>query len=200
MSPVVNAAEIAAEIAKAARILRDGGLVAFPTETVYGLGADATSDRAVARVYEAKGRPSFNPLIVHVPDLAVAAKLGEFPEEAVHLAEAFWPGPLTIVVPRRKDCPVSMLASAGLSSLALRVPAHPIAQGLLKAVDRSVVAPSANPSGRMSPTTAAHVRAGLGGKVDFILDGGRCAVGVEIDHRGVSKARARTPAARRHRP
>ncbi|MBL8906793.1 MAG: threonylcarbamoyl-AMP synthase [Rhizobiales bacterium] len=175
MSPLVNAAEIA----EAARILRDGGLVAFPTETVYGLGADATSDRAVARVYEAKGRPTFNPLIVHVPDLAAAEKLGEFPAPARRLAEVFWPGPLTIVVPRRKDCPVSLLASAGLPSLALRVPAHPIAQGLLKAVDRPVVAPSANPSGRMSPTTAAHVRAGLGRKVDLILDGGACRVGVE---------------------
>lgn len=175
MSPAVNAAEIA----KAVRILRDGGLVAFPTETVYGLGADATSDRAVARVYEAKGRPSFNPLIVHVPDRAAADKLGEFPALAQRLAEAFWPGPLTIVVPRRRDCPVSLLASAGLSSLALRVPAHPIAQELLRAVNRPVVAPSANPSGRMSPTTAAHVRAGLGNKVDLILDGGACAVGVE---------------------
>jgi L-threonylcarbamoyladenylate synthase len=175
MSPVVNAAEIA----RAARVLRDGGLVAFPTETVYGLGADATSDRAVARVYEAKGRPSFNPLIVHVPDLAAATKLGEFPSLARRLAEAFWPGPLTIVVPRRENCPVSMLASAGLSSLALRVPAHPVAQALLKAVDRPVVAPSANPSGRMSPTTAGHVRARLGKKVDLILDGGACAVGVE---------------------
>lgn len=175
MSPAVNASEIA----QAARILRDGGLVAFPTETVYGLGADATSDRAVARVYEAKGRPSFNPLIVHVPDLAAAEKLGEFAEDARRLAATFWPGPLTIVVPRRKECPVSMLASAGLPSLALRVPAHLIAQALLKAVDRPVVAPSANPSGRMSPTTAAHVRVGLGGKVDFILDGGPCAVGVE---------------------
>jgi L-threonylcarbamoyladenylate synthase len=175
MSFVVNAAEIA----NAARVLRDGGLVAFPTETVYGLGADATSDRAVARVYEAKGRPSFNPLIVHVPDLAAAEKLGEFPGLARRVAEAFWPGPLTIVVPRRADCVVSLLASAGLPSLALRVPAHSIAQALLKAADRPVVAPSANPSGRMSPTTAAHVRAGLGRKVDLILDGGACAVGVE---------------------
>ena len=171
MSPAVNASEIA----QAARILRDGGLVAFPTETVYGLGADATSDRAVARVYEAKGRPSFNPLIVHVPDLAAAEKLGEFAEDARRLAATFWPGPLTIVVPRRKECPVSMLASAGLPSLALRVPAHPVAQAFLKEVERPIVAPSANPSGRMSPTTAAHVRAGLGGKVDFMLDGGPCA-------------------------
>ncbi|MFO0990734.1 MAG: L-threonylcarbamoyladenylate synthase [Hyphomicrobiales bacterium] len=175
MSPAVNAPEIA----KAARILRGGGLVAFPTETVYGLGADATSDRAVAQVYEVKGRPFFNPLIVHVPDFVAAEKLGEFSEVARRLAAAFWPGPLTIVVPRQKDCPVSTLASAGLPSLALRVPAHPVAQALLKEVERPIVAPSANPSGRMSPTTADHVRARLGSKVDFILDGGRCAVGVE---------------------
>jgi len=175
MSPPVNAAEIA----EAARLLRSGGLVAFPTETVYGLGADATADRAVARVYEAKGRPSFNPLIVHVPNLAVASRLGDMPDMAKRLADAFWPGPLTLVVPRRDLCPVSLLASAGLPSLALRVPAHSVAQALLQAVDRPVVAPSANPSGRMSPTTAAHVKAGLGGKVGLILDGGPCAVGLE---------------------
>jgi len=175
MNPPVNAAEIA----EAARILRDGGLVAFPTETVYGLGADATADRAVARVYEAKGRPAFNPLIVHVPDRAAASRLGDMPDTAKRLAEVFWPGPLTLVVPRRDACPVSLLASAGLPSLALRVPSHPVAQALLQAVDRPVVAPSANPSGRVSPTTAAHVKAGLGGKVDLILDGGPCTVGLE---------------------
>lgn len=175
MSPAVNAAEID----KAARILRTGGLVAFPTETVYGLGADATSDRAVARVYEAKGRPSFNPMIVHVTGLAAAERLATFPSGARLLAERFWPGPLTLVVPRRESCPVSLLASAGLSSLALRVPAHPVAQALLAAVDRPIVAPSANPSGRVSPTTAEHVQAGLGKKVDLILDGGPSVVGVE---------------------
>jgi L-threonylcarbamoyladenylate synthase len=175
MSPAVNATEID----KAAHILRDGGLVAFPTETVYGLGADATSDRAVARVYEAKGRPSFNPLIVHLTSLAAAERLGHFPTGARLLAETFWPGPLTLVLPRRDACPVSLLASAGLASLALRVPAHPMAQTLLAAVARPIVAPSANPSGRVSPTTAGHVRAGLGAKVDLILDGGPSAVGVE---------------------
>jgi L-threonylcarbamoyladenylate synthase len=175
MSPAVNAIEID----KAARILRNGGLVAFPTETVYGLGADATSDRAVARVYEAKGRPSFNPLIVHVTSLAAAERLATFPHGARLLAENFWPGPLTLVVQRREACPVSLLASAGLASLALRVPAHPVAQGLLAAVGRPVVAPSANPSGRVSPTTADHVRIGLGAKVDLIIDGGPSAVGVE---------------------
>ncbi len=167
------------QIADAARILREGGLVAFPTETVYGLGADATSDRAVARVYDAKGRPRFNPLIVHVPDLAHAERLGVFGREARRLAEAFWPGPLTIVVKRRADCPVSLLASAGLDSLAIRVPDHPVAHDLLAALDRPVVAPSANPSGKVSPTTAEHVRKGLGGTVAMIFDGGACAVGLE---------------------
>jgi L-threonylcarbamoyladenylate synthase len=175
MSPAVNAIEID----KAARILRDGGLVAFPTETVYGLGADATSDRAVARVYEAKGRPSFNPLIVHVTSLAAAERLAVFPAGARLLAEKFWPGPLTLVLPRRDACPVSLLASAGLESLALRVPAHPVAQALLAAAGRPIVAPSANPSGRVSPTTADHVRIGLGSKVDLIIDGGASMVGVE---------------------
>ena len=175
MSAPVNAIEIAA----AAECLRKGGLVAFPTETVYGLGADATSDRAVAKVYEAKGRPTFNPLIVHVTDLGSASRLGRFSADAERLAAAFWPGPLTIVVPRCEDCPVSLLASAGLDSLAIRVPAHPIAQALLAKAGLPIVAPSANSSGRVSPTTADHVRTGLGGKVDMILDGGPCAVGVE---------------------
>lgn len=167
------------QIAEAARILREGGLVAFPTETVYGLGADATSDRAVARVYEAKGRPRFNPLIVHVPDLAHAERLGVFSTAALRLGQAFWPGPLTLVVKRRADCPVSLLASAGLDSLAIRVADHPVAHDLLVAADRPVVAPSANPSGRMSPTTAEHVRQGLGNRVAMVLDGGPCPVGVE---------------------
>jgi L-threonylcarbamoyladenylate synthase len=133
----------------------------------------------VARVFAAKGRPSFNPLIVHVPSLEDAVALGEFSPEASELAKLFWPGPLTLVVPRRKGCPVSLLASAGLPSLAIRVPKHPLAQALLKAVRRPVVAPSANPSGRVSPTTAAHVRAGLGDKVSVILDGGPAAIGLE---------------------
>jgi L-threonylcarbamoyladenylate synthase len=160
-------------------ILCAGGLVAFPTETVYGLGADAADDHAVAKIYAAKGRPSFNPLIAHVADVEAALALGEFTAEALKLAAQFWPGPLTLVLPRRPSCNISLLASAGLPSIALRVPAHPLALELLREVGRPVVAPSANPSGRISPTTAQHVRDGLGAKVDFILDGGACAVGLE---------------------
>lgn len=167
------------DIAAAADALTRGELVAFPTETVYGLGADATDDRAVALVFAVKGRPAFNPLIVHVADADAAFRLGEFSGEAKRLAKAFWPGPLTIVVKRSRDCPVSLLASAGLASIALRVPDHPVALELLRAVGRPVVAPSANPSGRVSPTTAEHVRRGLGKKVAIVLDGGRCKVGVE---------------------
>lgn len=163
----------------AAQALIEGKLVAFPTETVYGLGGDATQDKAVAQVFAAKGRPAFNPLIVHVSSLEEAVALGEFNTEASELAQLFWPGPLTLVVPRRQGCPVSLLASAGLPSLAIRVPKHPLAQALLKAVRRPVVAPSANPSGRISPTTAEHVRAGLGDKVSVILDGGPSAIGLE---------------------
>jgi L-threonylcarbamoyladenylate synthase len=166
-------------IAAAVDALAKGELVAFPTETVYGLGADATNDQAVARVYEAKGRPSFNPLISHVPSVADALVLGEFPAEARRLGEAFWPGPLTIVVPRAAGCPVSLLASAGLPSIAIRVPRHPVARDLLEAFGKPLVAPSANPSGRISPTTAEHVRAGLGDRVAVILDGGPCVVGLE---------------------
>ena len=168
-----------AEIEDAARALREGRLVAFPTETVYGLGADATNGHAVAEVYAAKGRPAFNPLIVHVASATQAFDLGQFPDAARRLALAGWPGPLSIVVPRAPDCPVSLLASAGLDSIALRVPAHPVALALLQATARPVVAPSANPSGRVSPTSADHVRRHLGGKVAMILDGGRCRVGVE---------------------
>jgi L-threonylcarbamoyladenylate synthase len=167
------------DVRQAAEILRGGGLVAFPTETVYGLGADATNDLAVARIYEAKGRPQFNPLIAHVAEADEAAALAEFPEAALALAARFWPGPLTLVLPRKARCPVSLLASAGLSSIALRVPQHSLALELIRAAGRPIVAPSANPSGRISPTTAAHVREGLGTKVDMVLDGGRCAVGLE---------------------
>lgn len=163
----------------AAEALIEGKLVAFPTETVYGLGGDATQDKAVAQVFAAKGRPAFNPLIVHVSSLEEAVALGEFNAEASELAKLFWPGPLTLVVPRRQSCPVSLLASAGLPSLAIRVPKHPLAQALLKAVRRPVVAPSANPSGRISPTTAEHVRTGLGDRVSVILDGGPSAIGLE---------------------
>jgi len=167
------------DIAAAAEALRRGELVAFPTETVYGLGADAGNDQAVARVYAAKGRPAFNPLIAHVPSAAAAFRLGEFSPEAQALAETFWPGPLSLVVPRATGCPVSLLASSGLDSIAIRVPAHPVALALLEAAGRPVVAPSANPSGRISPTTAEHVRRHLKDKVAVVLDGGRCRVGVE---------------------
>jgi L-threonylcarbamoyladenylate synthase len=164
---------------RAARILRAGGLVAFPTETVYGLGADATDETAVARIFEAKGRPRFNPLIAHCADLETAAAEGVFDDRARALAEAFWPGPLTLVLPRRSETRVARLASAGLDTLALRVPAHPQARALLAATGRPVAAPSANPSGAVSPTAAQHVAEGLGGRVDLILDGGPCRVGVE---------------------
>ncbi len=166
------------EISRAARRLRDGGVVAFPTETVYGLGADACNDLAVAKVYATKGRPQFNPLIVHVARAEEAFHLGAFDSDSKRLAEAFWPGPLTLVVPRAESCPVSLLASAGLDTIALRVPSHPVALALIGVFGWPLVAPSANPSGRISPTSAQHVRDGLGDGV-MVLDGGPCAVGVE---------------------
>jgi L-threonylcarbamoyladenylate synthase len=169
----------AAHIVEAARCLRAGGLLAFPTETVYGLGADAANPRAVAGIYEAKGRPSFNPLIAHVADLAAARRIARFDARALALAEAFWPGPLTLVLPRTADCPVADLATAGLDTVAIRVPAHPVAHALLQAFGGAVVAPSANISGHVSPTTAAHVLSDLGGRIDMILDGGPVEVGVE---------------------
>jgi L-threonylcarbamoyladenylate synthase len=174
--PVPATAE---NIGRAAEILRRGGLVAFPTETVYGLGGDATDDRAVAAIFEAKGRPKFNPLIVHVPDAAAAYALGVATDTAHKLATAFWPGPLTLVMQRAPGCPVSLLASAGLDSLAVRVPRHPVAQALLRAAGRPLAAPSANRSGRVSPTTAQHVAESLGSRVELILDGGACPVGIE---------------------
>jgi L-threonylcarbamoyladenylate synthase len=166
-------------ISDAARLLRNGGLVAFPTETVYGLGADATNDTAVARIFAAKGRPQFNPLISHVQDAETAFALGHFNAEAKALAAAFWPGPLTLVVDREADCPISLLCSAGLNTVALRVPSHPVARDLLAAVGLPLAAPSANTSGRISPTTAAHVRQSLGDAVDLVIDGGPCQVGLE---------------------
>lgn len=169
----------AGAIAEAAACLRAGGLVAFPTETVYGLGADATNDRAVARVFEAKGRPRFNPLIVHVADRAMASEVAAFDARAADLAGRFWPGPLTLVLPRAARSPVSLLASAGLDTVAVRMPDHPVALALLGAAGVPVVAPSANRSGAISPTTAAHVAASLGDRVDRILDGGPCRVGIE---------------------
>ncbi|MHB2166035.1 L-threonylcarbamoyladenylate synthase [Alsobacter sp. R-9] len=166
-------------IAQAAALLREGGLVAFPTETVYGLGADATNARAVAALYAAKGRPSFNPLIAHVPDLETAFLHGVFDATATALARVFWPGPLTLVVPRRAESGVCDLVTAGLDSVGLRVPDHPVARQLLAAVGRPVAAPSANRSGRVSPTTARHVLEDLDGRIDAVLDGGATRVGVE---------------------
>jgi L-threonylcarbamoyladenylate synthase len=168
-----------AGLAQAAAVLRRGGLVAFPTETVYGLGADATDASAVARIYGAKERPSFNPLIAHVDSLKTAQGQGIFDEAAQKLAEAFWPGPLTLVVPAAPSCTVSDLARAGLGSLGLRVPAHPLAHELLRRVGRPVAAPSANRSGRVSPTDADHVLGDLDGRIDAVLDGGAAQVGVE---------------------
>ena len=166
-------------IARAAELLRSGGLVAMPTETVYGLAADATNDLAVAKIFAAKGRPSFNPLIAHVASLQEAMALGQFSLKAKLLAQTFWPGPLTLVVHSRQDCPVSLLARAGLDSLAIRIPAHNVALALLKAVKTPLAAPSANRSGHVSPTLAQHVAADLGPSVDLILDGGPCTLGVE---------------------
>ena len=165
--------------AEAARCLQDGGLVAFPTETVYGLGADASNAGAIARLYQAKGRPSFNPLIAHVGDLEAARQIGHFDALALALADAFWPGPLTLVLPKVPGCTVADLATAGLDTIALRVPAHPVAQALLRAFGGAVVAPSANLSGHVSATTAAHVQSDLAGRIDIILDGGAVAVGLE---------------------
>ncbi len=163
----------------AARFLRQGGLVAFPTETVYGLGADATNDLAVAGVFSAKGRPTFNPLIVHVPNLMVAERFALFDERARALTRAFWPGPLTLVVTLRPGAPISLLATAGLDTVALRCPAHPVALQLLMAARTPIAAPSANKSGRVSPTTAQHVDADFGATLDLILDGGPTEVGLE---------------------
>lgn len=164
---------------EAAEEIRAGHLVAFATETVYGLGADATNDLAVASIYEAKGRPSFNPLIVHVPSLEKARDYVEFNDVAERLAATFWPGALTLVLPRVKDCPISRLASAGLETLAIRVPGHKLALEFLKECERPLAAPSANPSGGISPTKAQHVIDGLEGKIAGVIDGGPCPVGVE---------------------
>jgi L-threonylcarbamoyladenylate synthase len=166
-------------VTRAAALLRAGELVAFPTETVYGLGADATSDAAVARIFAVKRRPRFNPLIVHVAGLVEAEALAIFDERARASARRFWPGPLSLVLPRRPEGGVSLLAVAGLDTVALRAPAHPVARALLRAAGRPLAAPSANRSGRVSPTTAMHVSADLGRDVALIIDGGPCAVGIE---------------------
>jgi L-threonylcarbamoyladenylate synthase len=169
----------AAATKAAALVLGQGGLVAFPTETVYGLGADATNAAAIAHLYQAKGRPAFNPLIAHVCDLAAARRIARFDTVATRLAEAFWPGPLTLVLPRAENCPVADLATAGLDTVAIRIPAHAIARDILRAFGGPVVAPSANISGHVSPTTAEHVRSDLFGRIDLIVDGGAVEVGVE---------------------
>ncbi|WP_322868091.1 L-threonylcarbamoyladenylate synthase [Aquicoccus sp. G2-2] len=172
----------------AAEILTGGGLVAFPTETVYGLGGAAMNGHAVARIYEAKGRPSFNPLIVHCADAAMARDFACWNDAAENLSGAFWPGPLTLVLPLRADTGLSPLVSAGQPSVALRVPAHPLARALIARFGGPIAAPSANPSGRISPTTPAHVAAGLSGRIAAILDGGACAVGVESTIIGLTGA------------
>jgi L-threonylcarbamoyladenylate synthase len=168
-----------AGLARAAALIRAGQLVAFPTETVYGLGADARNDRAVAAIFDAKGRPRFNPLIAHVADVGAARALAHFTPQAEALAAAFWPGPLTLVLAQREGAGISPLVTADLPTVAIRVPAHPLARALLRAVGGPVAAPSANPSGRISPTRAEHVTDGLSGRIAGVIDGGACAVGVE---------------------
>lgn len=165
--------------AAAARCLGAGGLVAFPTETVYGLGADATNAEAIARLYLAKGRPSFNPLIAHVAGLDAARRIARFDAAAERLAAKFWPGPLTLVLARAMNCPVAELATAGLETIAVRVPSHVVARDILASFGGPVVAPSANISGHVSPTTARHVQADLAGRIDLIVDGGPTQVGLE---------------------
>ena len=169
----------AQSITEAARLLLDGQLVAFPTETVYGLGGDATNERAVAAIFEAKGRPQFNPLISHVLDAVEAQKLVRWNDTAEKLAARFWPGPLTLVLPRSPGSPIALLATAGLDTVAIRAPSHPVAQALIRAAGRPIAAPSANRSGAISPTRAEHVAESLGDRVPLILDGGPCLVGVE---------------------
>ncbi len=168
-----------AGVARAATLLSAGQLVGLPTETVYGLAGDATSDLACARIFEAKGRPRFNPLIVHLPTLEAADRIAMLNDTARALASAFWPGPLTMVLPLREGHGLSPLVTAGLDSVALRLPAHPVMRRVLEAFGGPIAAPSANPSGRISPTTAAHVIAGLDGRIAAVLDGGPCGVGVE---------------------
>jgi L-threonylcarbamoyladenylate synthase len=178
----------AATVAEAAALLREGGLVAFPTETVYGLGGDATSERACAAIFEAKGRPQFNPLISHVLDAAEARRFVTWNAIAEKLATRFWPGPLTLVLPRSKDSAIALLATAGLDTIAIRAPSHPVAQALIRAAGRPLAGPSANRSGAVSPTHAEHVAESLGGRVPLILDGGPCLVGVESTVLDISTA------------
>jgi len=176
--PTLREADAAA-VTAAAALLRAGALVAFPTETVYGLGADATNGKAVAAIFAVKQRPRINPLIVHVKDAAQADRYVVFSPLAAELAEAFWPGPLSLVLPRRPDCALSLLVSAGLDTVAMRAPSHPVARRLLAEAGIPLAAPSANPSGTVSPTRARHVAEGFGGKLGMILDGGPTPVGIE---------------------
>ncbi|SFR14956.1 translation factor SUA5 [Poseidonocella sedimentorum] len=192
--PTERLRDDAPSLARAARILRAGGLVALPTETVYGLAANARDDRAVARIFAAKERPRFNPLIVHLPDAAAARELVLWNDTADRLAAAFWPGALTLVLPLKEEHGLSPLVTAGLPTVALRVPAHPLARAVLRESGLPLAAPSANPSGRISPTTAAHVLAGLDGRIDAVLDGGPCAVGVESTILGLAEGGGARPA------
>lgn len=169
----------AAGIARAVELLRAGEIVALPTETVYGLAADATNAQAVAKIYAAKGRPNFNPLIVHVSGLSMAQQLAMVPRAALDLMARFWPGPLTLVLPLRRGAPVASLVTAGLDTLAIRCPDHPVTQAVIEALGRPIAAPSANASGRISPTRAAHVLASLGGRIPLLLDAGATRAGVE---------------------
>ncbi len=166
-------------IIEAAGWINQGKLIAFPTETVYGLGANAFDGQAIARIFEAKGRPTFNPLIVHVPDLETAQELADFDDLAIRIAEKFWPGPLTLILPGKSDNGISELCTAGLNTIALRVPSHPVAQDLLRKAEVPIAAPSANKSGEPSPTAPIHVKDSLGGKTDMILAAGKCTVGLE---------------------
>ncbi|WP_430463164.1 L-threonylcarbamoyladenylate synthase [Tabrizicola sp.] len=188
MIPTETLMPDATGLARAAQILADGGLVAMPTETVYGLAGDATNSRAVAGIYEAKGRPRFNPLIVHVADLTMAQRFARFDAGALALAVGFWPGPLTLVLPLREDAGLSPLVTAELDSVAIRIPAHPVALALIRAFGGPVAAPSANPSGKVSPTRADHVAAGLSGRIHAVLDGGPSTVGVESTILGLTGA------------
>ena len=177
---VTRVAQASVGAVKDARsVLAAGGLVAFPTETVYGLGADATNDKAVAKLYAVKERPSFNPLIAHVADLAAATRLAVFDDAALHLARAFWPGPLTLVLAKTAHCPVGLLATAGLDTIAVRVPSHPVAREILAAFAKPVVAPSANRSGEVSPTTAQHVLHDLRDRIDLLINDGPAPLGIE---------------------
>lgn len=167
------------DIEQAVEILRNGGLVAVPTETVYGIAADATNGEAVAHIFEVKGRPHFNPLICHISSIAMAEKLVNISPQAAALMQKFWPGPLTFVLPKKNNSPVSGLVSAGLDTLAIRMPDHKATQTIIEELDRPIAAPSANLSGKISPTTAAHVTSGLGNTIDMVINGGDCKEGIE---------------------